>query len=144
MLKNARVSFFLCSKKNITNEIEPDYGRYKRGSNIDAENAIVTLVILCRNIDYGCIKASLFSRATAKMMKSAGFRSGALRVSLFAQSKIVPSVAIVTTCQGIIFPLFRSALLTACSMPPQQGTSMRTTVTLWISLWRSISVSFSA
>lgn len=49
-------------------------------------------------------------------------------------SRIVPSVAIVTTCQGIILPLLRSALLTACSIPPQQGTSMRTTVTLWMSL----------
>ena len=41
-----------------------------------------------------------------------------------------PSVVMVTTLHGIHLPLACSAFLTACSMPPQQGTSMRTTVTL--------------
>ena len=49
----------------------------------------------------------------------------------------------VTTCQGMNLPLSRRAFFTASSMPPQQGTSMRTTVTLFRSLRRRISVSFS-
>ena len=44
---------------------------------------------------------------------------------------------------GIIFPLAWSAFFTANSSPPQQGTSMRSTVTLRISFLRKISVSFS-
>lgn len=45
--------------------------------------------------------------------------------------KIRPSVPIVYTCHGINFPLAISAFFTAASIPPQHGTSMRTTVTLW-------------
>ena len=54
-----------------------------------------------------------------------------------------PSVDSVTTCQGRNLPLFFSAVTAACSIPPQQGTSMRTTVRLLIRFWRRISVSFS-
>ena len=60
-----------------------------------------------------------------------------------SQSRILPSVEIVTTCHGMNFPLCCKAVFAACSSPPQQGTSMRTTVTLFISLLRMISVSFS-
>ena len=60
------------------------------------------------------------------------------------QSRILPSVEIVTTCQGMNFPLACSARLTALSMPPQQGTSMRTTLTLLTSLRAMMAVSFSA
>lgn len=49
---------------------------------------------------------------------------------LFYQSNIFPSTETVTTCQGMNFPLSCSAFFAACSKPPQQGTSMRTTVTL--------------
>ena len=59
------------------------------------------------------------------------------------QSRMRPSLEMVTTCQGIILPLAWSAFYTASSMPPQQGTSMRTTVTLFTSLRIRISVSFS-
>ena len=45
-------------------------------------------------------------------------------------SKILPSNEIVTICQGMNFPLACNAFLAANSSPPQQGTSMRTTVTL--------------
>ena len=41
-----------------------------------------------------------------------------------------PWVEMVTTCQGGI-PAALEACLTASSIPPQ-GTSMRTTVTLWM------------
>lgn len=58
-------------------------------------------------------------------------------------SIIRPSVEIVTTCQGIILPLFCSAARTACSMPPQQGTSIRTTVTDLMWFVRRMPVSFS-
>ena len=58
-------------------------------------------------------------------------------------SKILPSIEIVTTCHGINFPLFFKAVTAACSNPPQQGTSIRTIVTLLISLAAIISVSFS-
>ena len=57
-------------------------------------------------------------------------RSHPFFLFLWAQSKIRPSVERVTTCQGRNFPLFFSAVMAACSKPPQQGTSMRTTVTL--------------
>ena len=59
------------------------------------------------------------------------------------QSRILPSTEIVTTCHGRNFPLARSASRAACSSPPQHGTSMRTMVTLWMSLLRMISVSLS-
>ena len=49
----------------------------------------------------------------------------------------------VTTCHGMNFPLCWSAFFAASSSPPQQGTSMRTTVTLLMSFSRMISVSFS-
>jgi len=58
-------------------------------------------------------------------------------------SGILPAAETVTICQGIILPEFCSAVFTAFSMPPQQGTSMRTTVTLLISFSLSIAVSFS-
>ena len=58
-------------------------------------------------------------------------------------SRILPSVEIVTTCQGMNFPLFFSAVTAACSIPPQQGTSMRTTVSDRISFSRMICSSFS-
>ena len=45
-------------------------------------------------------------------------------------SRIRPSVEMVTTYQGMNLPLSWRAFFTASSMPPQQGTSMRTTVTL--------------
>lgn len=60
------------------------------------------------------------------------------------QSSILPSVEIVTTCQGINLPLFCSAVFAAFSSPPQQGTSMRTTVTLLTSLSLMMAVSLSA
>jgi hypothetical protein len=59
------------------------------------------------------------------------------------QSKILPSVEIVTTCQGMNFPLAISAAFAARSSPAQQGTSIRTIVTLFISLFFIIAVSFS-
>ena len=50
---------------------------------------------------------------------------------------ISPSTEMVATCQGMNFPLACSAFFTAASMPPQHGTSIRTTVTLLISLFFS-------
>ena len=61
----------------------------------------------------------------------------------FYRSRMRPSVEKVTTFHGMNFPLFFRAVMAACSSPPQQGTSMRSTVTLLISLLRMISVSFS-
>ena len=55
-----------------------------------------------------------------------------------------PSTVTVTTCHGMNFPLCWSAFFAASSSPPQQGTSIRTTVTLLMSFSRMISVSFSA
>ena len=54
-----------------------------------------------------------------------------------------PLVEMTTTCHGRNLPLFCKAVRTACSMPPQQGTSMRTTVTLLILFSRMITASFS-
>ena len=59
------------------------------------------------------------------------------------RSRILPSTENVTTCQGIILPLFCRAVTTARYSPPQQGTSIRRTVTLLMSFWRRIWVSFS-
>ena len=56
---------------------------------------------------------------------------------------MLPSVETVTTCQGMNFPLFFNAVTAACSIPPQQGTSIRTTVRLLILFLPIISVSFS-
>lgn len=58
-------------------------------------------------------------------------------------SIISPFVDMVTTCHGINLPLFSKARFAAFSIPPQQGTSIRTTVTLFMLLFAIISVSFS-
>ena len=63
---------------------------------------------------------------------------------IFYSSISRPSTVTVTTCHGMNFPLCWSAFFAASSSPPQQGTSIRTTVTLLMSLLRMISVSFSA
>ena len=55
----------------------------------------------------------------------------------------LPSTVTVITCHGINLPLCCNAVFAAYSNPPQQGTSMRTTVTLLMSLLRIMSVSFS-
>ena len=55
----------------------------------------------------------------------------------------LPSTVTVITCHGINLPLCCNAVFAAYSNPPQQGTSMHTTVTLLMSLLRIISVSFS-
>ena len=47
-------------------------------------------------------------------------------------SNILPSTEMVTTCQGINFPLSRRAFSAAICRPPQQGTSIRAMVTLLI------------
>ena len=60
------------------------------------------------------------------------------------QSSMRPSVEMVTTCQGMSLPQLCRAVFTACSSPPQQGTSMRTTVRSFMSLLRRMAVSFSA
>ena len=62
----------------------------------------------------------------------------------FYTSITVPSVARVTTCQGMKRPLCCRARFAACSIPPQQGTCMRTTVRLLMSFSRRMAVSFSA
>lgn len=54
-----------------------------------------------------------------------------------------PSVPIITSLYGMIFFALSMAVLTACTIPPQQGTSIRVTVTLRISFAVKISVSFS-
>ena len=59
------------------------------------------------------------------------------------QSRILPSLEIVTTCHDRNLPLFWRAVSAALCRPPQHGTSMRTIVTLFISLFLIISVSFS-
>ena len=59
------------------------------------------------------------------------------------QSKMLPSREMVTTCQGMNLPLACSAFCAARCNPPQQGTSMRTMVTLLMSLSRMMAVSFS-
>ena len=58
-------------------------------------------------------------------------------------SRIFPSREIVTTCQGMNLPLLRSAVSASRCSPPQQGTSIRTMVTLLMSLSRMIAVNFS-
>ncbi len=55
-----------------------------------------------------------------------------------------PSTDTIATRHGMNLPLFCKAVLTAFSIPAQQGTSILTTVTLFISLFLIISVSFSA
>ena len=59
-------------------------------------------------------------------------------------SIILPSVEMVITCHGMNLPLACRARLTAFSIPPQQGTSIRTIFTLFMLLLDMICVSFSA
>jgi len=53
-------------------------------------------------------------------------------ISVLPYSTILPSVDMVTTCQGINLSWACNARITALSKPPQQGTCMRTTVMLFI------------
>ena len=57
-----------------------------------------------------------------------------LHVSFVVYERSLPSVEIVTTCHGINLPLSCNALFTAFSIPPQQGTSILTILTLLILL----------
>ena len=54
-----------------------------------------------------------------------------------------PSAERVTTWKGMAFPLARQAIWAACWSPPQQGTCIRTTVRLRMSLPDRIWVSFA-
>ena len=76
-----------------------------------------------------------------KSLRFQGFIVGAAVPHL--QSRILPSQEIVTTCQGLNLPLALRAFSAAFCSPPQQGTSIRTMVTLLISLSRMMAVSFS-
>ena len=55
----------------------------------------------------------------------------------------VPSGEMVMICKGMSLPLCASAFCTAKGRPPQQGTVIRTTVMLLMSLQEKIWVSFS-
>ena len=92
---------------------------------------------------YGCVP---FRIICGVVPAGGASRSPTLRLKLFAyvSSKIFPSTEMVTTFHGTNLPLACNAVLAACSSPPQQGTSMRTTVTLWMLFVRKISVSFCA
>lgn len=57
--------------------------------------------------------------------------------------KSSPLVVMTTTRHGILRPQRSRAVFTAYSIPPQQGTSMRTTVIVLILFCLNISVSFS-
>ena len=74
---------------------------------------------------------------------SVNFILNFLYTSAFYSLIILPSVDIVITCHGMNLPLFLSAVFTAFSVPPQQGTSILTTLTLLMSFAAMISVSFS-
>ncbi len=68
----------------------------------------------------------------------------ALRAALFTSIHAsVPSMFTTCTVRGMSFPLRSSAALTACSSPPQQGTSIRSSVTERMSLLCSTAASFS-
>ena len=56
---------------------------------------------------------------------------------------IFPSTDIVTTLISMDLPLYNTAFLTAAVKPPQQGTSILTTVISFISLFFTISSNFS-
>ena len=84
---------------------------------------------------HDCVTKAVVNGRESLLAKLADVRGG--------YSRIIPSVEMVTTCKGIHLPLACSACLTACSMPPQQGTSMRTIVTLWMLLPAMICVSLS-
>ena len=53
---------------------------------------------------------------------------GCLQVLFGYSPRMRPSVVTVTTCQGMNLPLACRARLAAFSMPPQQGTCIRTMV----------------
>ena len=58
-------------------------------------------------------------------------------------SASVPSILTTCTVRGMSLPQAASAVFTACSSPPQQGTSIRSSVTERMSFSRSMAVSFS-
>ena len=69
-------------------------------------------------------------------------RPPSCKVSAYSSS-IRPSTDRVTTCQGSSLPQAERAFFRAFSIPPQQGTSIRTSFTDLMSLTFKISVSFS-
>ena len=83
----------------------------------------------------GCRKSRRLFRQPGK---------AALRAALFTSIHAsVPSIFTTCTVRGMFFPLRSSAALTACSSPPQQGTSIRSSVTERMSLPCSTAASFS-
>ena len=88
-------------------------------------------------------KARGFTTHWIKRENASTFSLSTTTFCVVSYSSILPSVEIVTTCHGMNLPLACSAVFAACSKPPQHGTSMRTTVTLFISLSAIMAVSFS-
>ena len=119
--------------------------RFLRGAYFAVHKRQRSSLFLTAPFSSGCILAwSIVSRLLSRWNE--------LFVPLFKQVEIListylsiifPSVEIIVTCHGIIFPLSISAFFTAFSRPPQQGTSIRTISTLLMSLFLIISVSFS-
>ena len=95
----------------------------------------------CVELPECCVE--LLNGSPAGNNTPAAYHSSPMPSSGTSYSKIRPSLEIVTTCQGMNLPLSRSAFSAALCSPPQQGTSIRTMVTLLMSLSRMISVSFS-
>ena len=99
-----------------------------------------------KGILLGAGVTAIIQSSSATSVMVVGFvNSGMMKVVQNAAdySNISPSVDIVYTCQGMNLPLALRAFFAAFSMPPQQGTSMRTIVTLLILLLAIICVSFS-
>ena len=74
---------------------------------------------------------------------SAGFRLKARGRSIAGQPLTFPSMEITATRRGMSFPLAATAASAERWMPPQQGTSIRATVTLRMSFWARMAESFS-
>lgn len=78
------------------------------------------------------------------ILRERKIRQGVPLLKGYTLSRMRPSVEMVTTFHAMNLPQAYSALFTAFSMPPQQGTSIRTTVMLRMLLLLRISVSFPA
>ena len=84
-------------------------------------------------------KAKMFARITLPCGSSIGEHPHQPEAEIY----YILKGEITVTDNATALPLFISAIFAARSSPPQQGTSMRTTVMLLISFSRRIAVNFS-
>ena len=121
----APLPYMVCETHKAKYDIAKLYGRQSGTSRAPSPTIVCCNLIILVNTD---------------MQKAGRAKRSAFYLLCYI---ILPSVVIIRTATGIFLPLSVTAFLTACSIPPQHGTSIRATVMLRILFLFTISPSFS-